>query len=208
MATTLVNILLISLTVLLLIVSISPRTKNPAFGRWLCALLSMPACIAAALLIQALTINQGLIATTKIIPLLKVDFGLYITPINAVLISSSIVALQIFFFFSQKGVFSSNLLSMIASTLFLVIMQLPSNLIITQIILSIGTTLITYFRIFDNSDNLAIKDLTRDFIWQRIADFLLAFHPDYARQAGPPESVPGANDGDAASEREPMAAAA
>ena len=43
---------------------------------------------------------------------------------------------------------------------------------------------------------------------QRIADYLLAFHPDYARQAGPPESVPGATDGDAANEREPMAAAA
>ena len=43
---------------------------------------------------------------------------------------------------------------------------------------------------------------------QRIADYLLAFHPDYARQAGPPESVPGASDGDAANEREPMAAAA
>jgi antirestriction protein ArdC len=43
---------------------------------------------------------------------------------------------------------------------------------------------------------------------QRIADFLLAFHPDYARQAGPPESVPAADDGDAAGEPEPMRAAA
>ena len=43
---------------------------------------------------------------------------------------------------------------------------------------------------------------------QRIADYLLAFHPDYARQAGPPESGPATDDGDAASEREPMRAAA
>jgi antirestriction protein ArdC len=43
---------------------------------------------------------------------------------------------------------------------------------------------------------------------QRIADFLLAFHPDYASQTGSPESVPGADDGDAASEPEPMRAAA
>ena len=34
---------------------------------------------------------------------------------------------------------------------------------------------------------------------QRIADYLLAFHPDYATsQAGPPESMPSADDGDAA----------
>ncbi len=44
---------------------------------------------------------------------------------------------------------------------------------------------------------------------QRIADYLLAFHPDYANsQAGPPESVPVADDGDAAGEPEPMPVAA
>ena len=44
---------------------------------------------------------------------------------------------------------------------------------------------------------------------QRIADYLLAFHPDYATsQAGPPESVPIADDGDAADTPEPMPVAA
>jgi antirestriction protein ArdC len=44
---------------------------------------------------------------------------------------------------------------------------------------------------------------------QRIADYLLAFHPDYANsQAGPPESVSIADDGDAADAPEPMPAAA
>src|ERR1700690_3095351 len=44
---------------------------------------------------------------------------------------------------------------------------------------------------------------------QRIAAYLLAFHPDYAkRQAGSPESVPIADDGEAADAPEPMAAAA
>jgi antirestriction protein ArdC len=44
---------------------------------------------------------------------------------------------------------------------------------------------------------------------QRIADYLLAFHPDYANsQAGPPESAPIADDGDAADTSEPMQAAA
>ena len=48
---------------------------------------------------------------------------------------------------------------------------------------------------------------------QRIADYLLAFHPDYAtNQAGPPESVPladaGDGNGDAADAPEPMPAAA
>ena len=44
---------------------------------------------------------------------------------------------------------------------------------------------------------------------QRIADYLLAFHPDYATsQAGPPESVPLADDGDAADAPEPMPVAA
>jgi antirestriction protein ArdC len=44
---------------------------------------------------------------------------------------------------------------------------------------------------------------------QRIADYLLAFHPDYANsQAGPPESAPIADDGDAAGTPEPMQAAA
>ena len=41
---------------------------------------------------------------------------------------------------------------------------------------------------------------------QRIADYLLAYHPDYAkRQAGPPESESGTDNGDAA---EPMPVAA
>ena len=45
---------------------------------------------------------------------------------------------------------------------------------------------------------------------QRIADYLLAFHPDYATsQAGPPESVSSiADDGDAADTPEPMPVAA
>jgi antirestriction protein ArdC len=44
---------------------------------------------------------------------------------------------------------------------------------------------------------------------QRIADYLLAFHPDYANsQAGPPESVPTAADSDAADTPEPMPLAA
>jgi antirestriction protein ArdC len=44
---------------------------------------------------------------------------------------------------------------------------------------------------------------------QRIADYLLAFHPDYANsQAGPPESVSIADDGDAADAPEPMPVAA
>jgi antirestriction protein ArdC len=44
---------------------------------------------------------------------------------------------------------------------------------------------------------------------QRIADYLLAFHPDYANsQAEPPERVPVADDGDAAGTSEPMPAAA
>ena len=44
---------------------------------------------------------------------------------------------------------------------------------------------------------------------QRIADYLLAFHPDYATsQAGPQESMPSADDGDAADTPEPMRAAA
>jgi len=44
---------------------------------------------------------------------------------------------------------------------------------------------------------------------QRIADYLLAFHPDYATsQAGPPESAPLADDGDAADAPEPMPVAA
>ena len=44
---------------------------------------------------------------------------------------------------------------------------------------------------------------------QRIADYLLAFHPDYATsQAGPPESGPIADDGDAADTPEPMPVAA
>jgi antirestriction protein ArdC len=44
---------------------------------------------------------------------------------------------------------------------------------------------------------------------QRIADYLLAFHPDYAtREAGPPESTPSADDSDAADTPEPMRAAA
>jgi antirestriction protein ArdC len=44
---------------------------------------------------------------------------------------------------------------------------------------------------------------------QRIADYLLAFHPDYAkREAGSPESVPIADDTGAADVPEPMAAAA
>jgi antirestriction protein ArdC len=44
---------------------------------------------------------------------------------------------------------------------------------------------------------------------QRIADYLLAFHPDYAnRQAGPPESEPSADDCDAADAAEPMPVAA
>jgi antirestriction protein ArdC len=45
---------------------------------------------------------------------------------------------------------------------------------------------------------------------QRIADYLLAFHPDYATsQAGPPESVSSiADDGEAADTPEPMPVAA
>jgi antirestriction protein ArdC len=48
---------------------------------------------------------------------------------------------------------------------------------------------------------------------QRIADYLLAFHPDYAKreasiESGSPESVPIADDGDVADAPEPMAAAA
>jgi len=44
---------------------------------------------------------------------------------------------------------------------------------------------------------------------QRIADYLLAFHPDYAhRQAGPPDSMSSADDTDVADAPEPMAAAA
>ena len=44
---------------------------------------------------------------------------------------------------------------------------------------------------------------------QRIADYLLAFHPDYANsQAGPPESVPAAGDSDATDTPEPMPLAA
>jgi antirestriction protein ArdC len=44
---------------------------------------------------------------------------------------------------------------------------------------------------------------------QRIADYLLAFHPDYATsQAGPPDSMSTADDGDVADTPEPMAAAA
>jgi antirestriction protein ArdC len=44
---------------------------------------------------------------------------------------------------------------------------------------------------------------------QRIADYLLAFHPDYANsQAEPPERAPVADDGDAAGTSEPMPAAA
>ena len=40
---------------------------------------------------------------------------------------------------------------------------------------------------------------------QRIADYLLAFHPDYATsQAEPPESTPLADDGAAADAPEPM----
>jgi antirestriction protein ArdC len=44
---------------------------------------------------------------------------------------------------------------------------------------------------------------------QRIADYLLAFHPDYAnRQSGPPESAPRAEHGDADEVPEPMSVAA
>jgi antirestriction protein ArdC len=44
---------------------------------------------------------------------------------------------------------------------------------------------------------------------QRIADYLLAFHPDYAsKQTGSPESVSTADDGDAADTPEPMPLAA
>jgi len=44
---------------------------------------------------------------------------------------------------------------------------------------------------------------------QRIADYLLAFHPDYATsQAGPPESISGDDDGGVADTPEPMRAAA
>jgi len=44
---------------------------------------------------------------------------------------------------------------------------------------------------------------------QRIADYLLAFHPDYANsQAGPSENAPSADDGDATDMPEPMQAAA
>jgi antirestriction protein ArdC len=43
---------------------------------------------------------------------------------------------------------------------------------------------------------------------QRIADYLLAFHPDYARQAGPPESVPADYDSEVVSAPEPIRDAA
>jgi antirestriction protein ArdC len=44
---------------------------------------------------------------------------------------------------------------------------------------------------------------------QRIADYLLAFHPDYAnQQAVPPENVRTAGDGDVAEAPEPMPLAA
>jgi antirestriction protein ArdC len=44
---------------------------------------------------------------------------------------------------------------------------------------------------------------------QRIADYLLAFHPDYAnRQAGPPDNESAAGDGDATEAPEPMSIAA
>ena len=44
---------------------------------------------------------------------------------------------------------------------------------------------------------------------QRIADYLLAYHPDYAnRQAGPPDSESSADDGEAAGAPEPMPVAA
>ena len=44
---------------------------------------------------------------------------------------------------------------------------------------------------------------------QRIADYLLAFHPEYAAsQTEPPETVPAADDGDAAAAPEPMPVAA
>ncbi len=44
---------------------------------------------------------------------------------------------------------------------------------------------------------------------QRIADYLLAFHPGYAAsEALPPESIPGAADGDADGTPESMRAAA
>ena len=44
---------------------------------------------------------------------------------------------------------------------------------------------------------------------QRIADYLLAFHPDYANsQAGPSENAPSADVGDATDMAEPMLAAA
>ena len=44
---------------------------------------------------------------------------------------------------------------------------------------------------------------------QRIADYLLAFHPDYAKQQpGAPERAPIAEDGEAADAPEPMSVAA
>ena len=44
---------------------------------------------------------------------------------------------------------------------------------------------------------------------QRIADYLLAFHPDYAnRQAGSPDNEFAAGDGDATEAPEPMSIAA
>jgi antirestriction protein ArdC len=44
---------------------------------------------------------------------------------------------------------------------------------------------------------------------QRIADYLLAFHPDYAkRRAGPPDNESAAGDGDTAEAPEPMSIAA
>jgi len=43
---------------------------------------------------------------------------------------------------------------------------------------------------------------------QRIADYLLAFHPDYARQAGPPESGPADDDSEVVSAPEPIRDAA
>jgi hypothetical protein len=44
---------------------------------------------------------------------------------------------------------------------------------------------------------------------QRIADYLLAFHPDYAAsEAGPAKSAPLADDGEVADATEPMPVAA
>lgn len=175
MSLNLVKILVLFLAILMIFTSFKNDFRNQNLYRWFCALLLLPATIAATILIKINAMQSSIITTTDtnlFKSLFFIDLELYIESLDIVTITCLVISLQSFLFIAEKSIFLENFLVTISTTLLLVLMQIFSNLFIISIIFSIGSIIITFERILICGDNIPIKDLTRDFIWQRISDFL------------------------------------